>query len=201
MTRPKPYHKENLRRDLLTAARSYVADLGHLTLSLRAIAQQVGVSTAAPYHHFADRRALLLAVAVEGFEDLNGGAGAIVASDRPATERLAALAEAFLTFAAAQPRLLELMYESELTTPEVDPVLLAYQDKGYRILLDVMAQAAPHLPSLDLSVRVMALWSTIYGYAMLRNKFMLKPYEPSELPAARIDRAVIEQAVRAALTV
>jgi len=199
VAKAKTYHKEDLRRDLLTAARAHVATQGHLSLSLRSLAQQVGVSTAAPYYHFADKRALLLAVALEGFEELNAGARVIADGGAPVAEQLQALGEAFLDFVAKQPRLVELMYESELTSPEIDPALLAYQDRAYRTLLNVIQAALPAHAPVEISVRVMAFWSAIYGYAMLRSKLMLKPYEPSDLSARAVDSAVLGQAVKAAL--
>ncbi|MDE1918204.1 MAG: TetR/AcrR family transcriptional regulator [Sphingomonadales bacterium] len=199
MARVKTYHKEDLRRDLLAAARAHVAEHGHLSLSLRSLAQQVGVSTAAPYYHFVDRRALLLAVALEGFEELNAGASAIAGSPAPVAEQLLALGEAFLDFVARQPRLVELMYESELTSPEINSALLACQDRAYRTLLGVMQAALPACAAVEISVRVMAFWSAIYGYAMLRSKLMLKPYEPSDLSAQAVDNGVLAQAVKAAL--
>ena len=45
---------------------------GPQALSLRDLAQSLGVSRAAPYRHFRDRDALLAAVAAKGFEDLVG---------------------------------------------------------------------------------------------------------------------------------
>ncbi|MDR6707438.1 MULTISPECIES: TetR/AcrR family transcriptional regulator [unclassified Novosphingobium] len=199
MAKAKTYHKEDLRRDLLAAARAHVAEHGHLSLSLRSLAQQVGVSTAAPYYHFTDRRALLLAVAIEGFAELNTDASAIADSPAPVADQLLALGEAFLDFAARQPRLVELMYESELTSPEIDPALLACQDRAYRTLLNVMQAALPAHAPVETSVRVMAFWSAIYGYAMLRSKLMLKPFEPSDLSAQAVDSGVLAQAVKAAL--
>ncbi|MEL0252821.1 MAG: TetR/AcrR family transcriptional regulator, partial [Novosphingobium sp.] len=74
MPAKKPYHRENLRRDLLDAGREYVRQHGHHGLSIRTLAQQVGVSPGAPYHHFPDRRSLLLALAIEGFEEMHDGA-------------------------------------------------------------------------------------------------------------------------------
>jgi AcrR family transcriptional regulator len=199
VTKAKPYHKEDLRRDLLAAGRAHVAEHGHLSLSLRSLAQQVGVSTAAPYYHFSDRRALLLALAIEGFEDLIEEATAIAQRSEAVAEKLLALGEAFLGFVARQPRLVELMYESELTSPEIDPALLACQDRAYRTLLEVMKAALPSHASVEISVRVMAFWSATYGYAMLRSKLMLKPYDPSDLSAQAIDSGVLAQAVKAAL--
>ena len=195
----RTYHKEDLRRDLLAAARAHVARHGHINLSLRSLAQQVGVSTAAPYYHFTDRRALLLAVAIEGFEELIREATAIAAGPQAVEPKLQAMGESFLDFATRQPRLLELMYESELTSPEIDPALLACQDRAYRTLLAVMEEALPLLPPVEISLRVMAFWSAVYGYAVLRSKLMLRPYEPADLSPEEINRRVLEQAVRAAL--
>ena len=70
MTRQNSYHKENLRQDLIDAGLAYVKAQGHASLSVRTLAQKVGVSPGAPYHHFPDRRSLLLAIAGEGFKDL-----------------------------------------------------------------------------------------------------------------------------------
>ena len=202
MTKPaqKPsYHKDNLRGDLLDAARQHLADHGHASLSLRALAQQVGVSTAAPYHHFSDRRALLLALAVEGFEDLLADARAVMENAETTFDRFVALGVSFVSFAQTKPHLIALMYESELTSPILDPELRSYQDQGYAALLSVIGEARPDSSTLDQSLRVMAYWSTIYGYAVLRNKLMLQPFEPSDVEAAAINMAVISQGARAAL--
>ena len=60
------YHHGALRETLLAAAIEVVARQGADALSLRGLAQAVGVSSAAPYRHFPDRAALLAAVAAEG---------------------------------------------------------------------------------------------------------------------------------------
>jgi len=59
MAKSKSYHKEDLRKDLLDAGRAYVEAHGHQSLSVRTLAQKVGVSAGAPYHHFGDRQKLV----------------------------------------------------------------------------------------------------------------------------------------------
>ncbi|MFV4725668.1 TetR/AcrR family transcriptional regulator, partial [Mycobacterium tuberculosis] len=66
--RGQPSHREDLRGELLEAAVAYVVREGHESLSLRRLADMVGVAPSAPYHHFPDRRALLIAVALEGYK-------------------------------------------------------------------------------------------------------------------------------------
>lgn len=48
-------------------AAKMIRDEGESAFSMRKLATRVGVSRTAPYHHFADKQALLCAIAEEGF--------------------------------------------------------------------------------------------------------------------------------------
>ena len=195
----KSYHKEDLRRDLLAAGRTLIEEKGYRDLSLRALAQQVGVSTAAPYHHFADRRALLLAIAIDGFKDMMGRASNLSVKVEAPKEKLISFGISFVDFARRQPHLLTLMYESELTTPTLDTALQEYQQMGQKYLVSALEAALPDWPPVEINMRVMGLWSAMYGYAALRKKGMLSRFDPQDVPQVDIDRSVVEQAVCAAL--
>ena len=56
------YHHGDLRQSLLKAALRHLETAGPETLSLRELAQELGVSQAAPYRHFKDRDALIAAI-------------------------------------------------------------------------------------------------------------------------------------------
>src|SRR6476619_5979796 len=64
------YHHGNLRRALLDEALATIRAEGVEGLTLREIGARLGVSRTALYRHFADKRALLAAVATEGFRTL-----------------------------------------------------------------------------------------------------------------------------------
>src|SRR5215217_6585274 len=66
----RPYHHGNLRRGLLDQALATIRTEGVEGLTLREIGARLGVSRTALYRHFADKRALLAAVATEGFRAL-----------------------------------------------------------------------------------------------------------------------------------
>ena len=66
----RPYHHGDLRRALIDAAVGVIEHEGLAALSLRDLARRVGVSHAAPVHHFGDKAGLLTAVAAEGFSKL-----------------------------------------------------------------------------------------------------------------------------------
>ena len=62
------YHHGDLRRAVLEQAAEVIGRDGIASLSLRSIADDLGVSHTAPMHHFGSREGVLNALAVEGFE-------------------------------------------------------------------------------------------------------------------------------------
>ena len=107
----RPYHHGNLRAALLAEAERTLRDQGIDQLSLRDLARQAGVSHAAPRRHFADRQALLDALAEAGYQRLDGQLhAAIDAAGHDHRTRLRAVATAYIGFATHDAALLELMY-------------------------------------------------------------------------------------------
>ena len=107
----RPYHHGNLRAELLTEAERTLREQGIDQLSLRDLARQAGVSHAAPRRHFADRQALLDALAEAGFLRLGDELrAAIEAAGDDYEAQLRAAATAWIRFATQDAALLELMY-------------------------------------------------------------------------------------------
>src|ERR1700756_4893606 len=77
------YHHGDLHAALVKAAAAEVERGGYENLSLRELAESLGVSRTAPYRHFADRRALLAAVAADGFERVAGDSTATPPPTKP----------------------------------------------------------------------------------------------------------------------
>lgn len=111
----RPYHHGNLREALLEAAERALETTGAADLSLRELAREVGVSHAAPRRHFADRQALLDALALNGFLQLGATLDAALATAPPAdfAARMHALARAYVGFATTRPALVALMFASK----------------------------------------------------------------------------------------
>src|SRR5262245_39177956 len=64
------YHHGDLPRARLDVALRIVETEGTEARTLRAVAREAGVSQAAPYRHFANKEAILAAVAEDGFRSL-----------------------------------------------------------------------------------------------------------------------------------
>jgi AcrR family transcriptional regulator len=108
------YHHGDLRASMIDAAVTIAGRDGVAAIQLRALARRLGVSPAAPFRHFADRAALLAAIAEVGFT-LRAAALA-----RHATPRAQAIAA--VRFAVEEPGFFRVM-----SAPEVlaDPRLAA----------------------------------------------------------------------------
>jgi AcrR family transcriptional regulator len=104
------YHHGNLRAALVDAAVELIAERGVRDFSLAELSRRLGVSVAAPYRHFADREALLAAVAVRAL----GTFGEIVIRDAaaavPPADRLAAMARDYVRFAGERRPLFDTMF-------------------------------------------------------------------------------------------
>src|SRR5438270_10671304 len=109
--RARAYHHGNLRTALLEQAERSVREHGVERLSLRELARVVGVSHGAPRRHFADRQALLDALAENGFVRLGAELRAAVhGAGDDFDQRLRVTAAAYIRFATQDPALLELMF-------------------------------------------------------------------------------------------
>ena len=110
-----PYHHGNLRLALLNASVDIIRSQGVAALSLRKLADLVGVSRTAPYHHFKDKDALLAAVASQGFEELSQLLNKVVSDEGASLQaRLQQAVMGYLNFAIEHSTQYELMFGQAL---------------------------------------------------------------------------------------
>jgi AcrR family transcriptional regulator len=100
--------------EILDAARSIFEAEGVEAVTMRRVAERVGITAMAIYRHFPSRNALIARIADGGFADL---AAQWQARPRSGTwrERLLALFDAYLDYALKQPRMFDLMFAQPRT--------------------------------------------------------------------------------------
>jgi AcrR family transcriptional regulator len=185
----RPYHHGNLRAALLARAVEVVDERGAADLSLRELARDVGVSHAAPRRHFADRQALLGALAVEGFDRLGEDLRAAVDRAGPAFDaRLEELARAYLAFATRHAALLELMWAAK-RRHESD-ALHAAANHSLATMLDVIAdaQASGELAPGDRERVAIPIFATLQGLTAMANGGMLDSEQVDEALTVAIEQ-------------
>ena len=133
------YHHGSLREELISACLALIEAEGIAAVSLRRVARQAGVSPGAPYHHFADRAALLAAISTQGFTLLTARLEDARASAKEPAAALGALLGAYVGFAREQPAYFTLMFRPELSKPEKHPEAQAAGESALGVLVDVVA--------------------------------------------------------------
>jgi len=87
----KNYHHGNLKEILMTEAPILINKVGIEKFGLRQLARDAGVSHAAVYKHFVDKRALLAALAIEGYKKLVNAIRLEASGDKKPCSKLTAL--------------------------------------------------------------------------------------------------------------
>ncbi|WP_210395909.1 TetR/AcrR family transcriptional regulator [Motiliproteus sediminis] len=171
MNNPKSsYHHGDLRSTLLQAATDLIREGGVEALSMRKLADRVGVSRTAPYHHFTDKHALLSALAEEGFRRFEQRLQAEVGDCAPA-ERLDQFVRCYMDFALASPETYNLMFGSGVWQAGAPtPTLKAEAHGSFRRYVERVEQwqAEGVLPAEVDPLRFAQIsWSTLHGLARL----------------------------------
>jgi AcrR family transcriptional regulator len=158
------YHHGDLRAALVDAATVLIAERGVRGFSLAEASRRVGVSAAAPYRHFADRDDLLAAVAVRGLEVFTAMVAAEAADGAAAPMRLAAMAGAYVRFAAEHRPLFDTLYGADIDKSRFPELQRAWEpvDELLSVVLEICdgdAAAAEALAG--------AMEATAHGHAAL----------------------------------
>lgn len=164
------YHHGNLRRALLEAAVALIEKEGSRALTLRAAARLAGVSEAAPYRHFADKEALLAAVAEEGFRAMTAemdraseGLG-----ESPAL-KLQRIGAAYVRYAAENPARFRVMTSPEAADKSRYPGLKDAAEQAFSRLMGALkdCQAAGAVRPGDPRRLALGAWSLVHGLSAL----------------------------------
>lgn len=171
LTKGDHYHHPDLRDAMIRVALDLLESEGPSGWTVRAAARIAGVSSGAPYRHFADKDALLAAVAARGFDELREQIDARMALAAPEPlSRFQALGEAYVGFALARPGRYSIMFGRVVVEPKAHAELREAADRTFAALFSEVerAQAVGLLRSDRTSDELAATaWSTIHGMSDL----------------------------------
>ncbi|MDB5525627.1 MAG: bacterial regulatory s, tetR family protein [Rhizobium sp.] len=185
MTQKKAYHHGDLRQALLQTALDMIEETGLEGLSLRKIAARVGVSHAAPEHHFPSLRHLMNAMAGEGFVIFTRSiTDERRSSSSDPAEQIRAASRGYLNYARAHPALFRLMFNAGLLDWSDDD-LREKAGKAYDQLREICAPAADFRGLKTEAERAsleQLVWSQIHGQAHLMIDQKLPDPDGGECP-------------------
>lgn len=198
VTDSKGYHHGDLKEALLAAAWEVIDGGGLDELTLRGLSRMVGVSHAAPYHHFKNREALVEVLRGLAFEQFTEAMEERGARSRKAETRLFEMGRAYIDFARDYPARMALMFSlrsrDALQDPRDDPredpredrgdegerAICAIERRSFEVLVEaiVALQREGKAPKGDPSRLALLAFSAVHGFAKLWNEGPL-----SEMPS------------------
>ncbi len=162
------YHHGDLPHALLTSVDELVRERDPARLTLREVARRVGVSHAAPAHHFGDKAGLLTAYAIEGLEALRRALTAARDAETEPGSRLLAIGLAYVRFASEERGHFAVMFRPEHLNAD-DPTYREARQAAFEVLLEAVRDVRSDLEpgSADVLFAATGAWSIVHGFATL----------------------------------
>lgn len=187
----RSYHHGNLRRALLDEALATIRAEGVEGVTLRDLGARLGVSRTALYRHFADKRALLTAVASEGFRMLREQLVASWIEGGRGDAAFHAMGVTYVRFAVDNPAHYRVMFGG-FVDAEAEESELAVEGRGaFQALVDsvVALQRDGMLLGDDAVLMARYIWALVHGIALLAIDGMLpEPRSVDELMRYAFER-------------
>jgi len=174
--------KAELREHILDAARELFARQGFEAVTLRKIAAAIEYAPAAIYGHFADKEALVRALCLCDWDQLNAEFARLLSIADP-LERIAAAGRVFVRFAVANPNHFRVLFLQHQTLSEDEDMRVRKGDPardGYAFLRQAVGQAIEQgrlrrdLDDPDLLAQT--FWAGVQGVAAIEIAFHDDPW-------------------------
>lgn len=182
---------ERLRGEIVDAALRLLAETGNTaTLSLRAVAREVGVAATSIYLHFPDRDALILEVKSRLGDRL--ARAEIAAADSAGShpfDRLVAMAHAYVRFGMDEPGLYHVIFSSPTLSPkylQMSGGLIGAEafDRVQREVAVLVGDADSHLVTTH-------FWTALHGLVVLRTTRPHFPWPDLDVEVEDLTRRLV----------
>ena len=166
----KKYHHGDLKNALIEAGIEILAKDGLGALSLREVARQAGVSHTAPYAHYADKQALIAAIATAGYEKLFARLADVVQQNQATpAQQLAEAGWAYLEFAFEEPDHFKITFSDVVEKEKDYPAFVEISQKSFKLVVMIIeaCQQTGVLPAGPSDLIAVSVWSLLHGLASL----------------------------------
>jgi len=167
----KAREKEDLKKQILQAARKLFLTKGVELTTIRNIAQEAEYSVGTIYVYFKDKNEILHELHSQGFRQL-GGEMKVLFSVADPMERLKALGRVYLKFALENPEMYDLMFSMKAPIDFVESMNCVEWNEGkatFNLLLTNVKECIDqgHFSGHEAEPLAYAIWSVVHGMVSL----------------------------------
>lgn len=168
-------NRENLKQEILDAAKILFLEKGYEKTTLRKIASEVDISATAIYLHYKDKADIMHALHKEGFKLLTAQFETLRHVENP-FERLKAMGRVYLNFAINNRDFYEIMFIMKeplehLRAKPKEEIKWTEGENAYQSLLTVVeeCQKNDYFREYDAKLLSLMVWSNLHGLCALKN--------------------------------
>jgi len=183
------YHHGGLRNALIIAATELIEERGSIEFSMSEAARRAGVSSGAPYRHFKDKEALLVAVAELGFMGLQSAIeDAIAPLPLGSIDRIITSGHAYMRYVIDKHAYYDLMWGESLADyhdrvwsmeQSTDALTLSPSIQGFNKLVDLVKEWVDAegltTSAREIAVKLLATGHGLVGLHISRRLHRLAP--------------------------
>jgi AcrR family transcriptional regulator len=197
----KKYHHGDLKNALILAGIEIVSQEGIKALSLRKVAQRVGVSHSAPYAHFTDKQALIAAISTEGYKKLHASVSAVAQQYQNNPQRqLVEGAWAYVEFATAEPDHFKITFSGVIEKEQAYPAFVEISHQSFALLVEIVqnCQRAGILKPGPTELLAVTVWGLMHGVISLilegqLSHTILEQFTRREILIAALNQIMVQE--------
>ncbi|MCP4115349.1 MAG: TetR/AcrR family transcriptional regulator [Desulfobacteraceae bacterium] len=183
-----PEEIERIRNNIIEESMKLILEKGFDNMSLRKLAERVGMSAANIYYYYASKDEIYLNIQIKGFRLLQSSLEDIRVSENDPLETLGRMIRAYLDFGFTNPDYYQIMLNSN--TPRyleyksqnkaMEPVALEAKQMAVNAIsvplkaIDRISRETGSIPEQDIYFRAYQLWITLHGIVTLNNRNILR---------------------------
>ncbi len=167
------YHHGNVKAALVDAAMHFIEANDIERLSLRGLAKQVGVTPSAVYNHFSDKNALMLAIKLRLYEEIDEYFESHCQPSSNPEDYLLDMCLAYYHFAEEHPARFHILFSSTLprewSTPEFVEVSCRCLVRLRKTVLDIYDAYRVPCAEADVVNTTLLIWGQLHGIIALKK--------------------------------
>ncbi|MER6558036.1 TetR/AcrR family transcriptional regulator [Streptomyces sp. NPDC001027] len=185
----KQRERAERERLIVATARELAEQQGWDAVTTRRLAERIEYSQPVLYSHFRGKREIIGAVALEGAAELAAAVRAATSAADGPRERVAALAGAYLDFAAGNPAVYDALFQLDGGLPYAQEDTPQPLKDAFAALLESLAEVAGDGVAPGLFTEV--FWASLHGLATLSRAGRLLPEDAARRVELLVERLAV----------
>ncbi|MBU0972828.1 MAG: TetR/AcrR family transcriptional regulator [Proteobacteria bacterium] len=189
---------EKIKDHIIGEAMKLIIDIGFNNMSMRKLAQRLGMSPTNIYYYYASQDEIYLNIQIKGFKALQTLLEKTSLSEKDPYLGLKKIIRAYLEFGFTHPDYYQIMLNSdtprylEYKGDKIEPIALMAKQMAIDAItvplrvIEKICTLNPDVPKQDIQFRAYQIWITLHGMVTLNNRNILQELE--EIPEKLINR-------------